>query len=94
MVTSVKGSNLWQVSGFLLRSSTNKTDRHDITEILLKMALNTINKQTNQTMYIKTDECYIPSKSKLRKVIFTSCDRRLSTITPYLNKKNYLKNTS
>jgi hypothetical protein len=24
-------------------SSTNKTDRHDITEILLKMALNTIN---------------------------------------------------
>jgi hypothetical protein len=28
-------------------SSTNKTDRHDITEILLKVALNTIN-QTNQ----------------------------------------------
>ena len=27
-------------------SSTNKTDRHDITEILLKVALNTI-KQTN-----------------------------------------------
>jgi hypothetical protein len=24
-------------------SSTNKTDRHDITEILLKVALNTIN---------------------------------------------------
>jgi hypothetical protein len=32
-------------------SSTNKTDRHDITEILLKVALNTIkqtNKQTNR----------------------------------------------
>ena len=29
-------------------SSTNKTDRHDITEILLKVALNTI-KQTKQT---------------------------------------------
>jgi hypothetical protein len=28
-------------------SSTNKADRHDITEILLKMALNTI-KQTNK----------------------------------------------
>ena len=28
-------------------SSTNKIDRHDITEILLKVALNTINKQTN-----------------------------------------------
>jgi hypothetical protein len=27
-------------------SSTNKTDRHDITEILLKVVLNTIN-QTN-----------------------------------------------
>ena len=32
-------------------SSTNKTDRHDITEILLKVALNSI-KQTNQTEYI------------------------------------------
>jgi hypothetical protein len=30
-----------------LVSSTNKTDRHDITEILLKVALNTI-KQTNK----------------------------------------------
>jgi len=77
-----------------LISSTNKTDRHDITEILLKVALNTINKPTNQTIYIKTDECHISSKSKLRKVIFTSCDRRLSTTTPYLNKKNHLKNTS
>jgi hypothetical protein len=28
-------------------SSTNKTDRHDITEIFLKVALNTI-KQTNK----------------------------------------------
>jgi hypothetical protein len=28
-------------------SSTNKTDRHDITKILLKVALNTI-KQTNK----------------------------------------------
>jgi hypothetical protein len=37
-------SDLRQVDGFLrvLRSSTNKADRHDITEILLKVALNTI----------------------------------------------------
>jgi len=38
-------SDLWQVGGFFLCtpvSSTNKTDRHDITEILLKVALNTI----------------------------------------------------
>jgi hypothetical protein len=27
-------------------SSTNRTDRHDITEILLKVALNTIKQQT------------------------------------------------
>jgi hypothetical protein len=35
-----------QVGGFFLGtpvSFTNKTDRHDITEILLKVALNTIN---------------------------------------------------
>jgi hypothetical protein len=38
-------SDLWQVGGFLWVSpvsSTNKTDRHDITAILLKVALNTI----------------------------------------------------
>jgi hypothetical protein len=43
-------SDLRQVGGFLwvLRfSSTNKTDRHDITDILLKVALNTI-KQTDK----------------------------------------------
>ena len=32
--------------------STNKTDRHDITEILLKVALNTI-KQTNKQTYLE-----------------------------------------
>jgi hypothetical protein len=36
-------SDLRQVGGFSSVSSTNKTDRHDITEILLKVALNTIN---------------------------------------------------
>ena len=30
-------------------SSTNKTDRHNITEILLKVALNTINQTINVT---------------------------------------------
>jgi len=37
-------SDLWQVGGFLwvLFSSTNKTDHQDITEILLKVALNTL----------------------------------------------------
>jgi hypothetical protein len=43
-------SDLLQVGGLsssLPISSTNKTDRHDITEILLKVALNTI--KPNQT---------------------------------------------
>jgi hypothetical protein len=35
-------SDLRQVCAFFPVSSTNKTDRHDITEILLKVALNTI----------------------------------------------------
>jgi hypothetical protein len=54
-------SDLWQVGGFLwdLRfvSSTNKTDRHDITEILLNVALNTL----TLTMYIS-----LISKLKIR----------------------------
>jgi hypothetical protein len=37
-------------SGFFLEGSTNKTDHHHITEILLKVALNTI-KQTIQIDY-------------------------------------------
>jgi hypothetical protein len=36
----------WFSAGTLV-SSTNKTDRHDITEMLLKVALNII-KQTNK----------------------------------------------
>ena len=34
-------------------SSTNKTDRHDIIEILLKVALNTIKQANKQTIYKK-----------------------------------------
>ena len=54
-------SDLRQVSGFLrvLRfspgtpvSSTNKTDCHDITEILLKVALNTINQPKPTLSYL------------------------------------------
>ena len=45
-------NDLRHVGGFLrvLRfPPPNKTDRHDITEILLKVALNTIKKKQNQT---------------------------------------------
>jgi hypothetical protein len=41
-------------------SSTNKTDRHDITEILLKVALNTLNlKKTQACMLIKYDRQHL-----------------------------------
>ena len=43
-------SDLWQVGGFspgTLVSSTNKTDSHDITEIVLKVALNIYNSNPN-----------------------------------------------
>ena len=42
-------SDLQQVGGFLqvlLISSINKTDCHDITDIMLKVALNTMNQPT------------------------------------------------
>ena len=38
---------VWFFPGILF-SSTDKTYRHDITEILLKLALNPINQPTNQ----------------------------------------------
>jgi hypothetical protein len=43
------GSDLRQVGGLPgpTVSSTNKTDRHDITEILFKVALNTIKPTIN-----------------------------------------------
>jgi hypothetical protein len=39
------------VIGILRVSSTNKTDRHSITELLLKVGLNTI-KQTNKQIML------------------------------------------
>jgi len=42
-------SDLWQFSPSTLISSTNKIDCHDITEILLKVSLNTIYKYNDKT---------------------------------------------
>ena len=55
-------------------SSTNKTYRHDIAEILLKVALNII-KQTNQTIYppLKLFISEIINFSKLRNGLY-SCN--------------------
>jgi hypothetical protein len=53
-------SDLRQVSGFLRVlwvnqvSSTNKTDRHDITEIVLKVTLNNINQAKPKRQLVAT----------------------------------------
>jgi hypothetical protein len=41
-------------------SSTNKTDRHDITEILLKGPLSTIKQTNKQTVMSQTRRKFIP----------------------------------
>jgi hypothetical protein len=46
-------------------SSTTKTGHHDITEILLKVALNTINQSTNQSFLKKINR----KKYNLSKII-------------------------
>jgi hypothetical protein len=48
-------------------SSTNKSDRHNIAEILLKVALNTI-KQTNKSIEKRTH-----NRNKLRKKEMSHC---------------------
>ena len=75
ITTNAVGSNfdlikfvcdLRQFGGFLPSlpvSSTNKTDRHDITEKLLKVALNTIKQQTNK--YPKAILCYLCSQFRV-----------------------------
>ena len=54
-------SDLRQIGGFLRGpvSSTNKTDRHDITVRLLKVALNTITHPQIEYRYIIFINCYI-----------------------------------
>jgi len=66
-------SDLRQVSGFSVGtpvSSTNKTDRHDIqnvVEILLKLALNTINPKPNP---ITLTQSY--SRNSIKKLIYNN----------------------
>jgi hypothetical protein len=43
-------------------SSTNKTDHHDITEILLKVALNNINQTIDSILEYEVDFCFIAIK--------------------------------
>ena len=78
-------SDLRQVGGFLrvLRFPTHKTYRHDITEMLLKVSLNTINQAK-------------PFVNRLLKIYFLSCKSKVQTETVMLKKKfnnNHLTKT-
>ena len=49
----------------MLYTSTNKTDRHDIPEILLKVALNTINQPSDQKKRLEyVYHCYVESYAR------------------------------
>ena len=60
----------WLATGrwFSPVSSTNKTDRHDITEILLKVALNTINHQILECFHVVFPSGYAIFTFHIRKV--------------------------
>ena len=72
-------------------SSTNKTDRHDITEILLKVALNTINQiQTNQSSCLP----YVASFSGLFILIAPSVFSNLYLIYNHIKAYSRFSNRS
>ena len=83
-------SDLLHVGSFLrvLRvSSTNKTDHHDITEILLKVALNTIShiKRRNQ---LQNNEVLSNIISKII-VLFEATNRNASSVLVALQNFGY-----
>jgi hypothetical protein len=59
-------------------SSTNKTDRHDITEILLNVALSTITTHTHITMHI--DICILLNRTGMQRL------RTLTKLYLYISK--------
>ena len=54
-------------------SSTNKTDRNDITQLLLEVALNTINQQTNLYLYIIIYSLLLYTRIKSIRCVLNSC---------------------
>jgi hypothetical protein len=64
------GSDLWWFSPGTLVSSTNKTNSHDIAEILLKVALKTItltpNISSRRNIRLKTVLYYVPQEQETR----------------------------
>jgi hypothetical protein len=59
-------------------SSTTKTSRHDIAEILLKVALNTINQSIKLTkLVLNTNQSINQSNSQTLLVIFTYYEKKV-----------------
>ena len=71
-------------------SSTNKTDHHDINEILLKVALTTINQTTNKKSYIT-----LPKKLYLSMtsdhMLFTMCSNKSESDWCLMLNKQFLQ---
>jgi hypothetical protein len=68
-------------------SSTTKTGRHDIAEILLKVALNTINEKINQSMYADTFQMIMEVqdfKSHMHHVLSIN-DQKCPNLNPLLD---------
>ena len=80
----------WFSPGNLV-SSTNKTDRHNITEILLKVALNTINlnlsKPINNLRF-----CFQDPNCKLTSIALANCEINPAGIEAFI--QGYESNTS
>jgi len=64
--------------------STNKTDRHDITEILLKVALNTINQPTVHIILIQSQPVFT-CRAEKQKYQFNSEHANHYTMDAVLN---------
>ena len=64
------GSDLWWFSPGTLVSSTNKTNSHDIAEILLKVALKTLtltpNISSRRNIRLKPVLYYVPQEQEIR----------------------------
>jgi hypothetical protein len=50
-------------------SSTNKTERHDITEILLKMALNTIRPPRHPKKHVTAYVCILSFENQIKESV-------------------------
>ena len=92
-------SDLWQVGGFLwvLRfPPPNKTDHRDITEILLKVALNIITPHPNPYIYIlwlqddkDSARCFILKINKMEEDSKQPIDDSVDSDDEYVKESNY-----